>query len=180
MRGIFRILAAIKAHTLSIPHNRKLTALKNFRFLLFLLSTLVVFTNCKKECKLKSPSKEEGQILAFAQGKGYAVEKHSSGLYYQIVDPGTGAQATASSNITITYKGTFLNDSVFDEGATPNTPAWPLSGLIEGWKIGIPLIREGGRIRLIVPSSQAYGCEDYYTIPGNSVLFFDITLIGVN
>ena len=119
-------------------------------------------------------------LLAFAQSKGYAVEKHSSGLYYQIVDPGTGTQPTASSSITITYKGTFLNDQVFDEGTTPNTPAWPLNSLIEGWKIGIPLIKAGGRIRLIVPSSQAYGCEDYSVIPGNSVLFFDITLIGVN
>ena len=48
VQRIFRILAAIKAHPLSIRYNRKLTALKNFKFLLFLLSTLVVFTNCKK------------------------------------------------------------------------------------------------------------------------------------
>lgn len=147
---------------------------------MFLLSTLVVFTNCKKECKLKAPSKEEGQILAYAQAEGFDVVKHPSGLYYQIVDPGTGTQPTSASNITITYVGKFLNNQKFDEGTTPNTPAWPLSGLIEGWKIGIPLIKAGGRIRLIVPSSQGYGCEDYYTIPGNSVLFFDITLVGVN
>jgi len=147
---------------------------------LFLLSTLIVFTNCKKDCKLKAPSKEEGQILSYAQGKGFDVTKHPSGLYYQIVTQGTGTQPTASSNITITYKGEYLNGQVFDEMTSPNTPAWALSSLIEGWKIGIPLIQAGGRIRLIVPSSQGYGCEDYYTIPGNSILFFDITLIGVN
>ena len=157
--------------------------MKNFKFVVFLFSALLVFTNCKKDCKLRAASKDEPQILAFAAEKGLNVSKHPSGLYYQIVDSGTGVSPNASSRISITYTGTLLNGTKFDEKLTPNNtgmdPAWALSGLIEGWKIGIPLIREKGRIRLIVPSAQAYGCEDYYTIPGNSILYFDISLVQV-
>jgi len=157
--------------------------LKNFKFVLFLLSILLVFTNCKKDCKLRSPSKEESQITGFASSNGITAIKHPSGLYYEIINPGTGAAPTVNSKISITYTGTFLNGSKFDEKLTPNNtasdPAWPLNGLIEGWKTGIPLIKQGGRIKLIVPSSQAYGCEDYYSIPGNSILYFDISLVGV-
>ncbi|MET0634784.1 MAG: FKBP-type peptidyl-prolyl cis-trans isomerase [Chitinophagaceae bacterium] len=157
--------------------------MKNFTVLVILLSTLIVFTNCKKDCKIRSASREEPQILAFAAANGIIASKHSSGLYYQIIDSGSGIKPTVNSQISITYTGKLLNGVTFDERTTPNNtilePAWPLKGLIEGWQIGIPLIGEGGRIKLIVPSSQAYGCEDYYTIPGNSILYFDITLYDV-
>ena len=157
--------------------------MKNFKIAFCLFSILVLYTNCSKDCKLKPVSKEEPQITAFAAANNYDVVKHTSGIYYQILDAGSGVKPTVNSRISITYKGTFLDGQTFDEQTTPNNtvdkPAWALSGLIEGWKIGIPLIGEGGRIRLIVPSSLAYGCEDYYGIPGNSVLFFDVTLVQV-
>ena len=122
-------------------------------------------------------------MQAYATSHNMVVTQHSSGMYYEILDPGTGASVAPTSKIAITYTGKFMNDEVFDQQTTPNNTAgnqpWPLSGLIEGWKVGIPLIKAGGRIRLIVPSSMAYGCEDYYSIPGNSVLFFDVTLVEV-
>ena len=157
--------------------------MKNFSFVVLLFSVLIVFTNCKKDCKLRPASSEEGQILQFAAANNINATKHSTGLYYEIIDPGTGPKPTKASRISITYKGTFMNGVQFEEKLTPNNtagdPAWGLSGLIEGWQNGIPLIGQGGRIKLIIPSSQAYGCEDYGPIPGNSVLFFDITLYDV-
>jgi len=72
-----------------------------------------------------------------------------------------------------------MNGTVFDEQLTPNTEPWTLGGLIKGWIIGIPLIQEGGHIKLIIPSSLGYGCDQYYAIPGNSVLYFDIHLVDV-
>ncbi len=145
---------------------------------------LIVLPNCKKDCKLKPVSKEDSQMRSFATANGIIATQHPSGMYYEIVDSGSGAAVSATSKISITYSGKFLSGETFDEQVSPNNtasnPAWPLDGLIEGWKVGIPLIRAGGRIRLIVPSSMAYGCEDYYSIPGNSILFFDITLVEVH
>jgi FKBP-type peptidyl-prolyl cis-trans isomerase FkpA len=154
--------------------------LKKFRLLLSVLPFIVI-SGCLKDktCKPRSVESEEPQIQAFAANNGITATVHSSGLHYQILEQGTGSHANANSKIFITYTGKLMNGTVFDEKLTPNTEGWVLGGLISGWIIGIPLIQEGGHIKLIVPSSLAYGCDQYYEIPGNSVLYFDIHLIDV-
>lgn len=156
--------------------------LKRFTWL-FVVSVIVISVNsgCKKDkgCTPKPAASEIPQMEAFASANGITATAHPSGLYYQIIDMGTGPKANASSRISITYTGKLMNGQTFDEQLTPNGAPWALSGLIEGWIIGIPLINEGGHIKLLIPSSLAYGCERYYEIPGNSVLYFDIHLVDV-
>ena len=150
---------------------------------LFSIVSMIIAINpaCKKNkgCEPKAPSSEFSQIQAYATANGINATAHASGLHYEIIDMGAGPKANASSNISITYTGKLMNGQTFDEKVTPNVAPWPLNGLIEGWIIGIPLVNEGGRIKLIIPSSLAYGCEQYYDIPGNSVLYFDIHLVDV-
>jgi FKBP-type peptidyl-prolyl cis-trans isomerase FkpA len=155
--------------------------LKKFNLRWIGLVALLPFLACNKDksCKPKSVESEVPQIQSFAANNGINATAHSSGLYYEIIDPGTGVAPTANSKIVITYTGKLMNGNTFDEQTTPNTQAWPLSDLIKGWTIGIPLIKKGGRIKLIIPSSLAYGCEPYYSIPANSVLYFDVSLIDV-
>jgi FKBP-type peptidyl-prolyl cis-trans isomerase FkpA len=116
-------------------------------------------------------------MLAYASANGMTMTAHSSGLYYEILNLGSGPTVTTSSKIKITYTGLLLDGTEFDRMDTPNTNPWLLAGLIEGWQIGIPLIQKGGRIRLLIPSALAYGCRDYGPIPGNSPLFFDVALV---
>ena len=157
--------------------------MKKIVFIPVVLMMAIVFSGCTKEkkaCSPKSPASEVSQMQAYAAANGINATAHSSGLYYEIIDPGSGPVANSSSKIVITYTGKFMNGDTFDEMLTPNTQQpWNLTGLIEGWIIGIPLIQEGGHIKLLVPSSLAYGCDQYYSIPGNSVLFFDIHLVDV-
>ena len=150
----------------------------------FLLIVFIISSNsgCKKDkgCSLKPPGSEIPQMEAFATANGITATAHPSGLYYQIMEMGSGPKANANSKIAITYTGKFMNGEKFDEQFTANTnDPWLLGGLIQGWIIGIPLINEGGHIKLLIPSSMAYGCEQYYDIPGNSVLYFDIRLVDV-
>jgi FKBP-type peptidyl-prolyl cis-trans isomerase FkpA len=136
-------------------------------------------------CTPKTVASEAPQIQSFAAANAITATAHTSGLYYEVIDQGTGVTPTLNSKIVITYTGTLLNGTIFDQKTTPNNEAtgpnspWPLSDLIEGWRIGIPLIKAGGRIKLIVPSAMAYGCTGYGSIPGNTVLYFDITLVNV-
>jgi FKBP-type peptidyl-prolyl cis-trans isomerase FkpA len=162
----------------------KLTELKRvtrFLFVALILSFISVNPGCKKDkaCSPKPPASEIPQIEAFATANGITATAHQSGLYYQVIDMGSGPKATSASRISITYTGKLMNGKIFDEQLTPNGALWALNGLIEGWIVGIPLINEGGHIKLIIPSSMAYGCEQYYEIPGNSVLYFDIHLVDV-
>ena len=143
----------------------------------------VLFTGprCVKSsiCTPNPASSELATIQAFASTNGITTTAHSSGLHYEIINQGSGATATSNSIIYITYIGEFLDGVPFDQQSNYASTGWKLNELIEGWIVGIPLIQEGGRIKLIVPSSMAYGCRGYAGIPGNTVLYFDITLVDV-
>ncbi len=101
-----------------------------------------------------------------------------SQIRYVIHDEGTGANPIQSSDITINYEGRVLNNnSAFDTGSGVT---FTLSGLIEGWKLGLPLIKEGGSITLYLPSAYGYGGQAVGAIPAHSILVFDIDLLEVN
>jgi FKBP-type peptidyl-prolyl cis-trans isomerase FkpA len=149
------------------------------KFAWTVLSILMIsFIGCKRDeaCTVNTPTSEEGQITAFAAANGISAVKHGSGVYYQIITPGSGSQASLASRVTVSYVGKFLNGNIFDQSANFTSQ---LNGLIEGWQIGIPLIRKGGTIKLIIPSAYGYGCNTFNGIPGSSVLYFEITLIDI-
>ena len=178
LRIVFKVIVA----------NTKLIVVRNVVLSFVLLSVMVLNFHCLKNsiCAPILPANEAATIQAFAAANGINAIAHSSGLYYEIIDPGYGATATLSSKIVITYTGMLLDGMIFDHRSTPNNTQstgsdspWKLSALVEGWKIGIPLIQEGGHIKLIIPSAMGYGCAPYKEIPGNSILFFDINLVDV-
>ncbi|MGN6618027.1 MAG: FKBP-type peptidyl-prolyl cis-trans isomerase [Ilyomonas sp.] len=146
------------------------------------ITALVSVSSCLKShspCQPLKPSSEESQIVAYATANNINATKDSSGLYYQIIDSGTGVKPTITSKVFISYTGKFLNGTGFDQQSDPSKTGWTLSRLIQGWQIGLPLIRKGGHIKLIIPSALAYGCVGQGSIPPNEILFFDINLTDV-
>ena len=149
----------------------------------FLLLASVLVLSCsgcikdEKGCSNVKPEDEQAQIMAYATANGITATRHSSGLYYQVINPGAGATPNINSKVTVTYTGKFLNNTQFDQSTTPIT--FNLNQVIEGWIVGIPLIQKGGKIKMIVPSALAYGCNGVRTIPSNAVLFFEVDLIDV-
>lgn len=143
---------------------------------------ILAISGCLKKgdegCKTVDPAAEEPQILAYAAANGMTpgLMKHSSGLYYQVINAGTGVTPTVNSVVTVNYVGKLLSGSTFDQG---NGFKSRLSGVIEGWQIGVPLIKSGGKIKLLIPSAYAYGCNGSGPIPANAVLYFDIDLTKV-
>jgi len=141
--------------------------------LLAILILMISFVSCKKD------QDAESQITEFIKKNNINAVKHNSGLYYQIVKPGSGSFAYPSNTrITIKYEGRLLNGDVFDNGGGQEQ-TFQLAQLIRGWQIGIPLIQKGGEIRLIIPPDLGYGGQSVGTIPANSVLDFTIQLINV-
>ena len=131
-------------------------------------------------CTNKTPESEEAAILAYASAHGYTMSRHPSGMYYQVVNPGNGAIALPTSRIFVRYQGRLISsDAIFDEQLNHSLTGWVLETLIPAWQLGVTLIAVGGTVRLIVPSSLAYGCRPYRTLPGNAVLFFEIELVEI-
>lgn len=148
-----------------------------------LLLSVVIFSlllSCGKQesgCQPKTPASEKADMVAFCTNNNINYTEHSSGILYQIITQGSGNTPTVNKTVSTVYTGKLLNGTTFD--ATANPVSFSLGGVIEGWKIGIPLIQKGGRILMVIPSALAYSCTGSGSIPPNSPLFFDVTLTDV-
>ena len=95
-------------------------------------------------------------------------------LWYVIVEPGGSKKPTSNSTVKFDYSGYYRNDCSFDKA---NDITFTLTNLIEGWKIGIPLVGKCGVIKLIVPPSLAYGDNPNNGIKKGEPLIFDINVL---
>jgi hypothetical protein len=111
------------------------------------------------------------------ENKTDVVLKHES-VYYTFMKEGTGRQIKVTDTVTVFYKGSLLSDgSLFDQ--TKEKPAtFPLNRLIKGWQIAVPLLKVGGRIKMIIPSGLGYSIRTRAAkIPPNSVLVFEVEVL---
>jgi FKBP-type peptidyl-prolyl cis-trans isomerase FkpA len=116
---------------------------------------------------------------AISSGKTDAKEK-ATDVYYSIVKEGTGRNVLITDTVTVFYKGYLLQDgSIFDQ--TKEKPAtFPLSRLIRGWQLALPYCKVGGKIKIVIPSGQAYSIRTRAAkIPPNSILVFEIEVVDV-
>lgn len=93
---------------------------------------------------------------------------------------GSGEEALASSAVSVHYVGVeFDSGEEFDSSWSRGEPIdFPLRSLIQGWQLGIPGMRVGGRRRLAVPPAQAYGASGGHPLAGKTLVFV-IDLLGV-
>lgn len=121
----------------------------------------------------------DAEIVKYIANNQLNAVKTASGLYYVIDEAGTGKQPTVTSNVTVAYKGYYTNKTVFDQSTSAGV-SFNLQQVIKGWTEGIPYFKEGGSGKLLIPATLGYGSYNYNTIPGGSVLIFDVKLISVN
>ncbi len=104
-----------------------------------------------------------------------------SGLQYEVIVQGDGEQATPDSIVTVNYKGTLVDGTVFDASELHGGPAtFGLNQVIPGWTEGVALMNVGSTYKLFIPSDLAYGeFGSGDTIPPESALIFEIELLDV-
>jgi FKBP-type peptidyl-prolyl cis-trans isomerase FkpA len=145
-----------------------------------LLITFAVLSCGKTQdtgCTPVAVAAEKDAMVKFCTDNSITYTEHPSGLLYQIMNSGTGATLDVNSSVEAFYTGKFLNGVVFQTNTNqPIAARFTLNAVIDGWKIGIPLVKRGGRIRLVIPSSLAYSCVGNDNIPPNTPLYFDVTV----
>jgi FKBP-type peptidyl-prolyl cis-trans isomerase FkpA len=147
---------------------------------------LILFYSCKKESgcgyndqNIIAPVSEQQLVKDYLTSINvYAASKDSCGLYYEVLDDGTGESPNLCSQIEISYTGKLTSGTVFEQ----KSAAFTLGSAIEGFRKGIPIIKKGGHIKLYIPPTLAYGSREVkddagkVVIPANSILVFDIVL----
>ncbi len=97
------------------------------------------------------------------------------------LEEGTGAEATEGSCVVAYYHGTLTDGTVFDSAFERGAPSrFSLLGVIQGWQLGVPGMKEGGVRVLYIPSELAYGEAGSSPVIGpNEDLVFVIELVEV-
>jgi FKBP-type peptidyl-prolyl cis-trans isomerase len=90
---------------------------------------------------------------------------------------GTGPTVVTGDTVTVTYVGTLTNGTQFDAGTF--TFRVGAGSVIKGWDEGLVGMRVGGKRRLTIPPNLGYGGQATGSIPANSTLKFDITLLAI-
>lgn len=95
---------------------------------------------------------------------------------------GNGAEAKAGDKVTVHYTGTLTDGTKFDSSLDKGEPFVFTVGagqVIKGWDQGIPGMKEGGKRKLYIAPSLAYGETAVGSIPANSALIFEVELLKV-
>lgn len=102
-----------------------------------------------------------------------------SGLMYEVISIGSGAQPQATSKVKVRYKGEGIDGKVFYK-RTDEAMEFELDRVIKGWTEGVQLMRVGSKYRFYTPSYLAYGEQgDGNTIPPNAAIIFEVELLSV-
>jgi len=128
---------------------------------------------------VKMRAKPGKDFLAENKKKPNIIET-PEGLQYEVLVEGNGARPTKSDEVIVHYKGTLINGDKFDSSYDRNEPlTLNLDRVIEGWKLGIPLMRIGSKYKFYIPYNLAYGERATGAIPAFSTLVFEVELLGV-
>ena len=168
---------------------------KMSRTLLFALVALICFSGCGKENTIQDQAATQlgidsviiGKYVKSNNLKAVPIKDVTTGKltgeYYVIDTLGAGTALFSSSTlVTVGYTGSLLGSTVpFINKMGTFHPAFTLGSVIQGWQLGIPFIKKGGTIRLIVPSGYAYGPypQTDYNLPANAILDFTIKLYDI-
>jgi len=105
--------------------------------------------------------------------------KRDLGLQVTDLKVGTGQEIKDGGAATMGYIGTLADGTVFDKGQYTFT--FGQGQVIEGDDIGLQGMRVGGKRRLVIPPTLAYGAQGYPgSIPPQATINFDVQLYSVS
>lgn len=143
------------------------------------------FQSIQQKMQAALAAEAEKQLAAgneyLAQNKAKAgVTVTASGLQYEVLTSGTGAKPKTTDTVKVHYHGTLTNGTVFDSSVERGEPIeFPVTGVIQGWIEALQLMSVGDKWKLTIPANLAYGPRPKGNIPANSVLVFEVELLGI-
>jgi FKBP-type peptidyl-prolyl cis-trans isomerase len=138
----------------------------------------------QQQAKMRERAAEanaKGAAFLAENAKKPNVRRTASGLQIETLQEGNGPSPKATDVVKVHYRGTLPDGKEFDSSYKRNEPAtFPLNRVIAGWTEGLQLMKVGGKARLVLPPDLGYGEQGSPPdIPPNSVLVFEIELLGI-
>lgn len=131
---------------------------------------------------LSRSEEPQENIMPTQQNRQSQNEQTATELQIEDLTVGTGTEAQTGNTVSVHYKGTLLNGTVFDASYDRGTPFSFTLGqnrVIQGWEQGVLGMKVGGKRKLVIPPDLAYGPITRGPIPANSTLVFEVELLDV-
>ena len=107
----------------------------------------------------------------------------ASGLIYEELTVGSGAEATSGQHVTVHYTGWLTDGTKFDSSKDRDDPFSFMLGaghVIRGWDEGVAGMKVGGTRKLTIPPELGYGARGAGgVIPPNATLVFEVELLAI-
>lgn len=146
------------------------------------VSALIIASSVSCDHTKKYEEEEKDKIQAYLnENPDLNFELKESGLYYFDTVVGTGSSVEINDSVFVMYSGKLLDGSEFDTNYDDkDTLSFRIGqGLfIPGFEEGISYMKVGGKTKLLLPSSLAFGNYSYYWPPYTPVTF-DVELTKV-
>lgn len=122
---------------------------------------------------------QHNEVVNLIIDQAWDVQKSAENIFYHILKEGHGRTISWGDRLEVQYTGYDLKLKVFDSTFKRKTPfRFYLGNVIQGWNQGLPLIREGGRIILLLPSYKAYGANGFgHLVAPDQHLIFDVEVL---
>ena len=136
----------------------------------------------RMQSRMASGNRDAGKAFLDANAKQEGVQVTASGLQYKVLTEGEGPKPGPDSRVSVHYKGSLLDGTVFDSSYDRGEPAvFTLSSVVPGWQEGLQLMPVGSKYMLWLPSALGYG--DMGTPGGpiapGSALVFEVELLDI-
>lgn len=153
---------------------------KEMRIVLTELQRDIAAAQEKKVWEEAERNLEAGRAFLAENGKKEGVKTLPSGLQYKVITEGSGKRPGKTDSVTVHYKGTLIDGTLFDSSYRRRKPAtFAVNGVIAGWTEALQLMKEGAAWHLFIPPELAYGDKRTGIIAPNSTLIFEVELISV-
>jgi FKBP-type peptidyl-prolyl cis-trans isomerase FklB len=132
--------------------------------------------------KVSEQNRKEGEAYLEENKQKEGVQVLKSGLQYKVIQPGTGPKPTPADVVSVHYRGSFINGSIFDSSYERGKPqVFPVNRVIPGWSEALQHMQVGDKWQIVIPHYLAYGEAGF----GNEIgpcttLVFEMELIGIN
>jgi len=137
----------------------------------------------KAEDKYKAAADKNlkaGEDFLAANAKKDGIKTTASGLQYKVIKTGTGASPKLTDTVKVHYTGTLIDGKIFDSSVQRGEPAtFTVNGVIPGWTEALQMMKVGDKWQLVIPAKLAYGQNGPGVIGPNSVLIFEVELLGI-